>query len=71
MLFNKELGACRNTLNIEAVGKCADVKRERSKAQGTGQKEKQMTMLVEQMILSLSLSPCALRLLYLRRSDEG
>ena len=63
--------ACRNTGTLVAVGKYVDAKRDRSKAQGTGPKEKQVTKLVYSMILSLRLSPFALRRLHVRRSDEG
>jgi hypothetical protein len=41
-LHGWELEACRNTGILEAVGKCADVTEDWSKAHGTGLKEKQV-----------------------------
>ena len=63
------LGACQNTRYLEAVGKYADVKREWSKAHGTGHKEKKIPELMESINLSVCLSSCALCLLQVRRSD--
>jgi hypothetical protein len=41
-----ELEACRNTGILEAVGKCADVTEDWSKAHGTGLKEKQVPKVI-------------------------